>query len=66
MGDHDGTLQIENDDITMKKKHNLTSFGGSFETLRFDESLSFKTFLGFTPSWNYKLTNAVHCDSPGE
>ena len=22
-------------------------------------------FLGFTPCWDYKLTNAFHSDSPG-
>ena len=37
MGDHEGTLQIEYDDISMKTKLILTRFGGTFGTLRFDE-----------------------------
>ena len=48
MGDHDITLRIEYDDVTMKRKPILKQFCGSFETLRFDER-SFSTFyLGFT------------------
>ena len=41
MRDHEGTLQNENDDISMKTKLNLTRFVGCFETLRFEE----KSFL---------------------
>ena len=37
MGDHEGTLQIEYDDISMKTKHISTHFAGTFGTLRFDE-----------------------------
>ena len=33
MGDHEGTLRIEHDDISMKIKHILTRFGGTFGTL---------------------------------
>ena len=44
MGDHQGTLQNEHDDIGMKTKLILTRFGGSFGTLRFDERSFFKLF----------------------
>ena len=40
MGDLEGTLQIEYDDLSMKKKLILTRFGGTFGTLRFDERSS--------------------------
>ena len=36
MGDHDGTLQIQYDDISMKTKLVLTCFGGTIRTLRFN------------------------------
>ena len=65
MGDHEGTLQIEYCDISMRKKPNLTRFGGNFGTLRFDEKIFLKILLGFTPYWDYKPTNAIHADSPG-
>ena len=29
------------------------------------KSLFSNTFLGFTPYWDYKPTNAIHADSPG-
>ena len=45
MADHQGTLQIEYDDIGMKTKLISTRFGWTFGTLRFDER---NTFLGFT------------------
>ena len=37
MGDHEGTLETEYDDISMKPKFILTTFGGMFGTARFDE-----------------------------
>ena len=37
MGDHDGTLNIEYDDITMKTKLIFFSFWWNCGTLRFDE-----------------------------
>ena len=49
----------------MKTKLSLTRFAGTFGTLRFDEKSFFNTFLGFTPHWDYKHTNAIHADSPG-
>ena len=64
MGDHEGTLQIDYDDISMRAKLILTRFGGTSEILRFDERSSFKTFLGFTPYWDFKPTNAAAVDSP--
>ena len=36
-----------------------------FGTLRFNKKLFFHTFLGFTPYWDYKPTNAIHAYSPG-
>ena len=65
VGDHEGTLQIEYDDLNKKTKPILTCFGGSFGTLRFDENSLFNTLLGFTPNWDYKPTNAIHVDSRG-
>ena len=49
MGDHEGTLNSENDDINMKRKSIFTSFGGAFGTLTFDEKSFLYTFFGFTP-----------------
>ena len=37
MGDHEGTLQFEYDDISKKTKHILTRFGSTFRNLKFDE-----------------------------
>ena len=54
LGDHEGTLQIEYDDLNKKVKLILTHFGETFETLRFDEKSFFHTLLGFTPYWDYK------------
>ena len=65
IGDHERTLQIENDDITMKTELFLTRFGSTFGTLRFNEKSFFNALLGFTPYWDYKPTNAIHADSPG-
>ena len=65
MGDHEGTLQIEYNDISMKTKIILTRFGLTFGTSRFNDKSFFNTLLGFTPCWDYKPTNAVHADNPG-
>ena len=65
MGDHEGTLQIEYDDYTMKTEPILTRFSSTFGTLRFGEKSFLNTLLGFTPYWDYKPTNAVHADSLG-
>ena len=51
MGDHEGTLQIEYDGISMKTKLMLTRFGSTFGTSRFDEKFFFIISLGFTPYW---------------
>ena len=64
-GDHEGTLQIEYDDLNEKTKLILTRFGSTFGTLRFDEKSFFDSLLDFTPFWDYKPTNAIHADSPG-
>ena len=63
MGDHEGTLQIENDDISRKTKLFKIRLGGTFGALRFDDKSFFKNLLGFTPVWDYKPTNAIHADS---
>ena len=63
MGDHEGTLKIEYDDTSMKKKLFLTRFVSTFGTLRFDGESFFNTLRGFTPYWVYKSTNAIHGDS---
>ena len=65
MGDHEGTLQNEYDDVTMKTKLILTRFVGTFGTLIFDEKSFFSTLLGFTPYWDFKPTNAIHADGLG-
>ena len=64
-GDHEGTLQIEYDDLNKKVKLILFRFGDTFGTLRFDKKWFFHTLLGFTPYWDYKPTNAIHADAPG-
>ena len=44
VGDHEGTLQLENDEISMKTKLVLTCFGGTFGLLRFDKKMFFGHF----------------------
>ena len=41
MGDHEGSLQIEYDDLSMKPKLIWTHFGSTFGTLRFAEKSLF-------------------------
>ena len=65
LGDHEGTLQIEYDDLNKKVKLVLTRFGDTFGTLRFDKKSFFHTLLGFTSYWDYKPTNAFFADAPG-
>ena len=64
-GDHEGTLQINYDDLNKKVTFILTRFGSTFGTLRFDKKSFFHTFLSFIPYWDYKPTNAIHADSLG-
>ena len=66
MRDHEGTLQIENDDFSLKTKIILTHINGSFEVLKFDEKRFSKTFLSFSPYWDYKPTITFRADSPRE
>ena len=63
MGDHEGPLQIEYDDISMRAKLILTRFGSVFGTLRFNEKSFFDVLIKFSLSWDYKPTNAIHADS---
>ena len=44
IGDHEGTQQLEYDDVCMETKLVLTRFGGSFGTLRFDKISFFKLY----------------------
>ena len=65
LGDHEGTLQIEYDDLNKKVKLILTRFGTTFGTLRFDDKSFFHTLFVFDPYWVYKPTNAFFADAPG-
>ena len=65
MGDHEGTLQIENDDSSMKTKNILTRLGLPFGTLGCDEKSFFNTLSGLSPSWDYKRTTGNFADYPG-
>ena len=55
MGDHEGTLKIEYDDISMKRILISTRFAGTFGTLRFDIRSFFNTLSGFTAFWIISL-----------
>ena len=65
LGDHEGTLQIEYDDLIKKVKLILTRFGETFGTLGFDKKSFFHTILGFEPYWDYKPTNAFNSNGEG-
>ena len=65
LGDQEGTLQFEYDDLNKKTTLILTRFGSIFVTLRFDKKSFFHTLLDFTPYWDYKPTNAIFADAPG-
>ena len=65
LGDHEGTLQFEYDDLNKKVKLILTRFGEAFGTLRFDKKSFFHTILSFAPYGDYKPANAIHADTPG-
>ena len=64
-GDHEGTLQINYDDLNKKVKLVLTRFGSTFGTLKFDEKSFFHTILGSPPYWDYKPTNAFNSNGEG-
>ena len=65
LGDHEGTLQNEYDDICMKTKANLTRLGGTFGLSKLEEKSFFNTILDSTPYWDYKPTKTIHADSAG-
>ena len=65
LGDNEGTLQIQYDDLSKKVRLILTRFGITFGTLRFDKKSFFHKIFGFVPYWDYKPTNASHADAPG-
>ena len=65
MGDHEGTLKIEFDKVTMKTKLTLTRYSGTIGTLRFVIRSFFLILINFEPFWDYKPTNANDADSPG-
>ena len=52
LGDHEGTLQIEYDDISMKTNFILKRLGGTSGNLSFQEKLFFDSLLRFTPYWD--------------
>ena len=56
MGDHEGTLKIEYDDLTLETKLILTRFGGTFGTIIFIKKYFFKTLLGLIPYWDDSKT----------
>ena len=62
---HSEIIQYEYDDINMKTKIILKFKKFGLGTLRFDERSFFHTLLGFTPYWDYKLTNSNHDAIPG-
>ena len=62
MGDYEGSLQIQNDDVSMRTELILIQIGGTFGTLRFNGKSFFNTLLGFKPFWVYEATNAIHAD----
>ena len=64
-GDHEGTLQIEYDDLDKKVKLILTRFDESCGTLRFDKKSFLHTLLGFEPYSDYKPTNAFNSNGEG-
>ena len=47
-------IDIENDDISMKKKRNIRI---SIGVVKFDEKSFFSTLLGLTSCWDYKHSN---------
>ena len=47
LGDHEGTLKIERDDLNKGTKLILARFGSTFGTLRFDEKSFFIYFFEF-------------------
>ena len=64
MGGHEGTLQIEYDDVSMKAKLILTRFESNFGTLRIDEKSFFNIFFIFTAFWDCKPTTSIYADPP--
>ena len=56
MGDHERTLQIEDDDVTMRTKLILFRFGSTFGTIRFDGKFFCNILLSSAPYWDYKPT----------
>ena len=64
LGDHEGTLKNQYDDISMKTKLVLIRFGLTFGTLRFDAK-SFLIHHWVLHRLGIKPTNAIHVDRPG-
>ena len=53
------------DEKNMKIKPILIRCGGTIATLKFDEKRFFNTLISFTPYWDFKVSNAIHADTPG-
>ena len=49
MGDHEGTLKNEYEDVSTKTNFILTRFGSTSGTLRFNDFSFFNILLDFTP-----------------
>ena len=64
LGDHEGTLQIKYDDMSIETELISNRFGETLGTLRFEEKSFLIISLGLTSHWDYKPTNAIHADSP--
>ena len=66
LDDHEGTLQIEYDDLNKKVKLIFNNMWvESFGALRLDKKSFFHTLLGFDSYWVYKFANPIHAGSPG-
>ena len=63
MGDHEQTIKIKFDDISMKSKLISTRFNGNFGMLLFGENSFRSTLIGFKPFWDSRHTNAIDADS---
>ena len=66
---HQESIQLENDDISMKTiivlKFKNEKMEFALGTLRFDKQSFFHTLLGFSPFWDYKPSNSNHVLIPG-
>ena len=64
IGDHEGSVQLEYDDLSTETQIHLTRSGANFGFPRFEEKSFFNTFSSFLSKCYHKPTNAIHFDSP--